>query len=66
MDKKEEGVCPNCGGKVTRINYKNFYEEVAECSMYCLDCKTSWREFFVMKYDGCLYNGIYYGAGGEQ
>ena len=42
---KEEGICPKCGGKDTRINYSDFDEEGMESNMYCLDCKTSWREF---------------------
>jgi hypothetical protein len=45
------------------------YEVDADClsvKIYCYDCDTSWREYFLLKYDGYACEGRLYDANGEE
>ena len=67
MKKTTDYICPKCG-KDMNISMED-YEVDADClsvKMYCYDCDTSWREYFLLKYDGYACEGHFYDANGEQ
>ena len=57
MLKNEEYVCPECGKAVdvevidTEFDYECMVQKV-----YCSHCDCSWREYFILRYDGYSHN----------
>ena len=64
--KNEMGICPKCGNDYARMED---YEMDVDClwtKWYCPDCDETWTEYALLKYDGCVVDGITYNKDGEE
>lgn len=67
MKKMTDYVCPKCGNDIG--NEEIDLERDIDCvtfKMSCPECSATWREFFLLKYDGYAYDQKVYDADGEE
>lgn len=64
--KNEECVCPRCLKDNTIVDDWDFDVNCMVRKMYCEDCGYSWREYFIVTYDGFTDDTGEYDSNGVQ
>ena len=67
MKKNKNYICPNCGEDMDIDIYDYDYDSECLCEKICCNrCEATWREFFLLKYDGYAYDNKIYNADGDE